>query len=345
MRKHKATLFAKRGVVGYGLGHKFKSWVDTGIPSIVVMVEKKLSKAKVNNSDLIPKTIDGFPTDVIETGKIVALERTGKYKPAPGGCSIGHYLITAGTLGAIVRESGTVPPPDPPPPEPPPPEPPPPDETCPIASAVVKTSNFFAKMLGRKSRIYAYSLGKRDVAPEGTRLILSNNHVLADSNVGKIGDPIYQPGPYDGGRAVDKIATLLRFVAINFNGGYNTVDCALALPLSDGLVSDEILEIGRVAGVRDSISIGTAIKKSGRTTELTTGKVLLTDAVVQVDYGGPVAFFEGQIIGGPMSDGGDSGSLCLDSNNMAVGLLFAGSDTVTIFNPISEVIRLLGITF
>jgi S1-C subfamily serine protease len=206
-------------------------------------------------------------------------------------------------------------------------------------------SNAFANLFGRQTRLYAYVPRALGVAPVGTRLILSNNHVLANSNEGAIEDSIYQPGPYDGGREVDKIGTLLRFVKIDFSGGYNTVDCALALPLNDDLVTEDILQIGRVAGVRESVTVGTTIKKSGRTTEFTTGPVLMTDVTVQVDYGGPIALFEGQILGGPMSAGGDSGSLCLDESNMAVGLLFAGSDTVTIFNPISEVLRLLGVTF
>jgi len=338
MRKYDLTLFAKRGVVGYGRARKIKAGIDTGMECIAVFVEKKLPKDKLALNNIIPKSIDGVLTDVIETGKIKALERTGKYLPAPGGCSIGHYAITAGTLGAIVKETGV----EPPPPEPPPDQPPP-DNTCPIAVAWVGVGNFLAGIFGRKSKIW--KVGKKDVAPAGTRLILSNNHVLANSNAGKIGDAIYQPGPYDGGRAADKIASLLRFVPVNFQGGYNTVDCALALPISDDLVSDEILEIGKVAGVRESVTVGTKIKKSGRTTELTTGSVLATDVVVQVDYGGPVAFFEGQFVGGAMSAGGDSGSLCLDDQNMAVGLLFAGSDQVTIFNPISEVIKSLGITF
>lgn len=48
--------------------------------------------------------------------------------------------------------------------------------------------------------------------------ILSNNHVLADSNDASIGDSIYQPGPYDGGTAADRIATLTEYVRIRYDG-------------------------------------------------------------------------------------------------------------------------------
>src|SRR3546814_20460298 len=51
----------------------------------------------------------------------------------------------------------------------------------------------------------------------GAVAILSNNHVLANSNQGTAGDAILQPGPADGGTDPgDRIATLARFVEIDF---------------------------------------------------------------------------------------------------------------------------------
>jgi hypothetical protein len=69
------------------------------------------------------------------------------------------------------------------------------------------------------------------------------------------------------------------------------------------------------------------------------------DATVNVSYGvGQVATFEGQIISGPMSQGGDSGSLLVAGSSLqAVGLLFAGSDQTTVFNPIQAVLDCLEI--
>ena len=61
---------------------------------------------------------------------------------------------------------------------------------------------------------------------DGTTCILSNNHVLANVNLGAIGDKIVQPGPFDGGASpADDIATLKRFVTLNPTG--NSVDCAI----------------------------------------------------------------------------------------------------------------------
>src|SRR5215213_80443 len=65
--------------------------------------------------------------------------------------------------------------------------------------------------------------------------ILSNNHVLARSNLGAPGDPIIQPGGADGGSdPADRIATLSRFVPLQFTPAVpladqrNFVDAAVA---------------------------------------------------------------------------------------------------------------------
>lgn len=349
MHRFRKRLFSKRGVVGFGRGKKMRAGHEMDMDTLTVFVEKKLPYSQLAKEDLIPSMMDGWMTDVIEVGKIKAQALTDKLRPAPGGCSIGHYAITAGTLGCVVKEGGEVPPP-PPPPEPPPDQPPDGgDGECPFAFGAIRLLNHIAEVVGSSWRfpdpIKPASLLARAAANPGTRLILSNNHVLANSNQAVVGDAILQPGPYDGGRSVDKIATLLRFVPINFSGDPNRVDCALALPLSDELVSDSIEHIGLVKGIKLAVGIGTAVQKTGRTTDYTTGKIMATDVSVQVDYGGPVAFFEGQLMAGAMSAGGDSGSLLLDMQGNAVGLLFAGSDSVTLFNPIGDVLDALQVDF
>jgi hypothetical protein len=315
--KHEASMMAKKNVVGLGIGYKETKGVKTDRLALVVMVSKKVAAGELRKEDLIPAEIEGVITDVIEVGEIVALQaRTDRWRPAPGGVSIGHYKITAGTLGALVRDSET-----------------------------------------------------------NEILILSNNHVMANSNGATPGDPILQPGPHDGGTvAEDTIASLVRFVPIQFESEpspspcqfsnaaaevanffarvvgskhrllavviqqANQVDGALARPVSSDMVADEILELGAVTGEREA-ELGMEVKKSGRTTGLTTGTVQLLDASVQVGYGGEkIALFTNQILTTNMSQGGDSGSLLVDAEgNRAVGLLFAGSDQVTIHNPIGVV--------
>ena len=174
-------------------------------------------------------------------------------------------------------------------------------------------------------------------------LILSNNHVLANSNEAKKGDSILQPGPYDGGKkAKDTIGTLERWVEIKFGKEANLIDAALARPKSQKLVKPEIMEIGAPLGTIKP-KLGMLIQKSGRTTGYTAGKIKDISATIKINYDQKVALFKNQILTTNMSQGGDSGSLVLDMKKRAIGLLFAGSDVVTIMNPVLEVIRLLNV--
>ena len=123
----------------------------------------------------------------------------------------------------------------------------------------------------------------------------------------------------------------------------NLVDAAIARPLSDDDVKTEILEIGVPNGSREA-TLGTPVKKSGRTTGFTTGEIIQIDVTAQIDYGqGRTAVFEDQLMAGAMSKGGDSGSAVLDEDDFVVGLLFAGSDTTTIMNPIQFVLDALSV--
>ncbi len=200
---------------------------------------------------------------------------------------------------------------------------------------------------------------------------VSIGHVLN----GRPGDLILQPGPADGGRTQDAIGRLTDFVPIQFrerrlgalgrlleralgpalaaaglglkrlpSGRTNLIDAAIAEPISADVVASEILGIGRVAGTVDA-SIGMRVRKSGRTTAITAGKVTALDAVVEVDYGGRTAIFRQQMVSDIVSKGGDSGSLVVDEHGHAIGLLFAGSLTTTLINSIGAVASLLDLEF
>jgi hypothetical protein len=305
-RQNEARLMRKSNVVAVGVGFKIAGDVQTNEPCVVVSVIKKLPVIQLPEPARVPKTLGGVQTDVVETGKIFALQDPKqKMRPARPGVSIGHYQITAGTLGCLVQRNG---------------------------------------------QIY----------------ILSNNHVLANSNAAQLGDAILQPGPYDGGTSADQIGTLEQFIPVGFSGssgcgcspfaslmrlfgaakpminepGNNTVDCAIAKPLSTDLVNADILQIGIPTGV-GTATLGTQVQKSGRTTGLTTDQITQIDVTVSVDYGGKIATYKNQLMAGAMSQGGDSGSAVLDMNKQVVGLLFAGSNTTTIMNPIQFVLDAL----
>jgi hypothetical protein len=124
----------------------------------------------------------------------------------------------------------------------------------------------------------------------------------------------------------------------------NQVDAAVARPVDAGMILDEILEIGELSGTAPA-ALGMPVRKSGRTTGLTTGEITVIDATVDVGYGiGRTARFEHQFLSGPMSQGGDSGSLLVAGDALlAVGLLFAGSNQTTVYNPIQFVLDCLDV--
>jgi len=124
----------------------------------------------------------------------------------------------------------------------------------------------------------------------------------------------------------------------------NLVDAAIAEPVDENVVVNEILNIGTIQGVAEG-ALGMSVKKSGRTTGLTTGVIQQIDVTVRVSYGpNKTAVFVDQLMTGNISQGGDSGSAVLSDENKLVGLLFAGSNTTTIINRIQNVFQALQVS-
>lgn len=165
-------------------------------------------------------------------------------------------------------------------------------------------------------------------------MVLSNNHVLANENKAKTGDPILQPAPADGGEdPEDRVATFSACVRLKFPGP-NAVDCAVAA-LQPGIAFDSshIDQIGILAGVRShALSKGDSVLKLGQTSGKTTGTISaieLDNLVIGYDSGDAV--FDGQIeiessSTAPFSQLGDSGSLIVDADLNAAALLFSEND-------------------
>src|SRR2546430_3536492 len=212
--------------------------------------------------------------------------------------------------------------------------------------------------------ITAGSIGARVVDGSGNVYVLSNNHVLANSNDARIGDAALQPGPYDGGTApADQIGTLAAFNTIDFSGGANTIDAAIALsgttnldnatPADDGYGVPNAAIFGDANGdgvFDDETSLlGLNVQKYGRTTKLTHGQITGINATVTVCYEVFFGFciksarFVDQLViePGTFSDGGDSGSLIVtdDGNKNPVALLFAGGSAQPIANRIDLVLN------
>lgn len=209
--------------------------------------------------------------------------------------------------------------------------------------------------------VTAGTIGAFVVASDGPDdvLVLSNNHVLADSDRGAPGDAVVQPGVADGGTvAGDRIGVLAGVVALD-PVAPNLVDAATAR-LDDGVEVSAAYPAGALAGwvtVTDDIEV----EKVGRTTGVTRGRVSAIEVDgISVQYPSGVLDFDDQIevtgVGtgsAGFSSGGDSGSLVYRPDTReAVGLLFAGSDTggpdgqgLTYCNPIGAVLERLGVRF
>jgi len=337
-------------VIGFGSGIKWTNGEPTGREALLVFVTNKTPEMALSSQDVVPRRMDdGTPTDVVAIGHVVAQptistpdtellvrlperltdgratdtrmsERAGsldtdaqlltrRMRPCPSGFSIGNVAITAGTLGSVVYDflpGATTDPPSP--------------------------------GIGTPAAYY----------------VLSNNHVLAASNAAALGSAILQPGPFDGGVfPQDRIATLSRFIPIQFapqvplDRHNNVVDAALGqVEFSDA--TREIYFNGppRAWRRKANVAVGDKVRKTGRTTNVTFGRILSVDATIDVSYGGAgTARFRDQIVTTNISAGGDSGSLVTSLDNVALGLLFAGSSQSTILNHIETVRALLRVEF
>jgi hypothetical protein len=183
---------------------------------------------------------------------------------------------------------------------------------------------------------------------------LSNNHVYALENKAPIGSLVLQPGRYDTTCLTDlnnQIGTLSDFVSLDFSGGENTVDAAIAVTTTGNLGKATPTDgYGTPKSSPIAPELNMAVQKYGRTTQLTKGTITAINATVNVGYSSGTALFVQQIVvysNKPVIKPGDSGSLLVtDPGRNPVGLLFAGTSSgkYAIANQIGDVLSALGVT-
>jgi hypothetical protein len=200
----------------------------------------------------------------------------------------------------------------------------------------------------------------------GSFFILSNNHVMADSDTASATDAIIQPALIDTGTCTSTgtstVANLTQWFNLESNAS-NPVDAAISQIVSGKVdTSGKILLLGSTTdangiptagqplqGSGKIAGIGDAVAKSGRSSGLTCSTVEMVNAAFSVSYqkgcGTGTSFsvaYTNQIsiVGGEFSTEGDSGSLIVEQADAnPVALLFAGSDTDTVANPIGDVLQ------
>ncbi|MDZ7267976.1 MAG: S1 family peptidase [candidate division KSB1 bacterium] len=314
--RHTPSLMAIPGVVGTATG-----LTDDGRPAILVFTKTDIMTPALAKGRVapLPESIEGVPVVVEVTGEFRAMKsggggvsHTAKQTPpiqlgTSGGWryDLANGYCCGGTLGSLIQKGGT-------------------------------------------------------------QYILSNYHVLyadivsgGNSRTAQPGDPVIQPGLIDvscNANNAQNVATLVS------NGGTlpgANIDAGIAAVISGMVRTDgAILEIGTLSANTVAAALNQAVKKSGRTTGLTRSTVSGLNATVSVTYdnecAGGTAFtktFTGQIVvknrRSSFLNSGDSGSLMVEdvsTKPRAIGLLYAGSSTSAIANPINEVLSYYGAT-
>ena len=186
--------------------------------------------------------------------------------------------------------------------------------------------------------------------------MLSNNHVLANVDRASRGDEILQPGPIDNLAPKQLIAGRYEFAVPLQGNTPNLVDCAVARVDPDIDINPRNLwNVGQLCGTADPEASGTNIVfKIGRTTGLTWGRITAIELdPIEISMGSAIHAFNNQIeIEGtgssPFARPGDSGSLIVDPQSRAIGLVFAGSTSggrngrgLTYANRITDVLSSL----
>jgi len=279
-------------------------------PRIIVYLEHEKYKGK------IPDKIDGFKVEVVVVGKIKALSLLQLEEVKQ------YYTYRE----PVIRTA----------------------KVRPIVGGVsigVPEKAYGGKMAG--------TLGLVVKGPEGNYYILSNTHVIAMNSKAQflpLGTAVLQPGTYDDGTTGDKVGELYKYIKIAFGPrGKNYADAAIAkITISDYLVSEVLDSDNQNTYTISStveVNIGDSVRKSGRTTGVTTSTVIDTDATVKVWYTlSKFAIFYDQIlVSQPFIESGDSGS-SVDKDGEFVGLAFAGSDTIAVVCKAKYIVSGLGIT-
>lgn len=333
---NEASLFSIPGVLGTGVG-----WDDAGRPELKVFVDPGATLP------VLPQALGGYPVSVERAGPFYAL---GSLDATEYAEVFGAGPAGGGEAASAVQDGG-------------------PHYRGALGTVEAEDSDLLPRSRFERPVPMGVSTGHTKstagtigaVVTDGeNRFALSNWHVWVPGGAGRVGDALLQPGPYDGGLdPSDLIGTLYAFEPVQLSPfASNRIDAAI---MRTDDVAPHTPENGYGTPRSETLRArpGLEVKKYGRTTGYTFGRVDAINVSINVNYGSAgnsVARFNGQIITCcNMSQGGDSGSLIVahdvdrDGNpgrndRKPVALLFAGDQTRTIANPIDLVLDRFGVT-
>lgn len=299
-------LWRDSNIVGFGFGYKTIGGKFTDIPTLTIIVKNKIHENSLSQERIIPKFINGALTDVIQGGEPKFCR--GETRPVYGGVSIGRpKSLTYGTVAYAVTDKG-------------------------------KNENLF---------------------------ILTCNHVINMNLTPTIGENIIQPAMEKGGNLKESFIgalhsyTPIKVGEIDRSLDYNEVDAALVLVgrnrkqnqeerLACGFLDSQIVTGTTKVTRKDKVYwwAGSTSTKKGMDAILAVENTIFRGSLDKEVNPREKVYFKNQIAYSHIAKAGDSGSLgCVQNTNKAFGLLMAGSDLLTYFNPIDRVLESLGVEF
>jgi hypothetical protein len=307
-------------VTGVGIGPKIVNGEYTDELAIQVYVAEKKDQKSLKKNEIIPKTIDNIKTDIIERTFVLQ-----------------HLPVLLDDI-AIMEDATKY-------------------DTLMGGISIGPCRSVYLKPPEVPQAGYYVFVGTLGAVVKdnatGNKMLLSNFHVMCVDDQWKVGDKMAQPSLVDGGKCPADVVGELQRAALNTD-----VDAAISSHTARP-ISCEIKEIGNVTGTGNA-AIGLAVRKRGRTTGLTYGKVDSLNMTVQINYGNGlgVKTLKNQIHIEPdktkspiFGNHGDSGSAVVNDKNEIVGLHFAGGQDAQgnpvgdgIANPIQKVLTALNIS-
>ncbi len=293
-------------VVGVGVGEKISDGKQTGALAVKLLVRLKYPQSELDSKHLLPRDIDGIPTDVEEVGTFrkfpaVAARRKPagipnprtKIRPAQPGSSIGfqdpnNQFTMAGTFGAVVKDKNGI--------------------------YVLSNNHVLADENRLPPGASIFQPGLLDGGSIATDQIASLTKFITLQT--------QQPNQVDCAIAKATSQNILSSAVLYIGGPQGPTDAAIDMPVHKfGRTTS--YTVGQVTSTDTDVTVGYDI-----------GNLAFTGQIIIVGNGGKA-----------FSNAGDSGSLILQrGTNKAVGLLFAGSASHTIANHISDVLKSLGVT-
>jgi len=322
-------------VIGFSLNYQKKivGGQETEEPCLRIYVSKKVPKDYLTSDIIIPSSIDGIKTDVVEIGEVKILplfplpkakvaSKTEKVRPVVLGVSIGNEQITAGTCSYLMKDkNGNV-----------------------VVSSnahvftdrdpskqpeqiewkkILQPGKYDGGTLDDWVATYLWHkpiipLGDESNCPIGKIVCVTYNFfsnllgrkTLLQPIIRPIFNKIdfavatpFQPSYFENRLFDEDNLNNIASIGLLFAGSEtSTIVCKMTNILQEGY--SPLPPFDKVAEAKEGITV----YKTGRTTCKTSGTVLDSAGVVNVSYGDYVATFEDVIISDMKSAGGDSGS-------------------------------------